>query len=53
MHSLTIPSDTSYKLIEATNKDNYTPLQLARSYGRVVERAKITNSLETYDTVSG
>ena len=42
--------------IEATNKDSYTPLQLARSYGRVVElleRAKITNSLETYETVSG
>ena len=44
--------------IEVTNKHNYTPLRLARIFGhtRVVElleRVKATNSLETYETVSG
>ena len=44
--------------IEAVNKYNYTPLHLAEMEGHIrietlLERAKVTNSLETYETVSG
>ena len=44
--------------IEATNNNNNTPLYLARQYdktkiAKLLERAKATSSLETYETVSG
>ena len=43
---------------EVMDKYNYTPLQLARIFGHtwvveLLERVKATNSLETYETVSG